>query len=34
VISDYTIEANADGEFDWSIDAQTTGAVTYTPAGP
>jgi predicted secreted protein len=33
VISDYTIEANADGEFDWSIDAQTTGTVTYTPAG-
>lgn len=30
VISDYTIEANADGEFDWSIDAQTHGAVTYT----
>jgi predicted secreted protein len=32
VISDYTIEANADGEFDWSVDAQTTGEVTYTPA--
>lgn len=32
VISDLTVEANADGEFDWSIDAQTTGTVTYTPA--
>lgn len=34
VISDYTVEANADGEFDWSIEAQTDGAVTYTPAAP
>jgi predicted secreted protein len=33
VISDYTIEGNADGEFDWSIDAQTSGTVTYTAVG-
>jgi predicted secreted protein len=32
IISSYTLEANADGEWDWSIEAQTTGAVTYTPA--
>lgn len=34
VISNYTIEANADGEWDWSIEAQTSGEVTYTPASP
>lgn len=34
VITSYTIEANADGEWDWSIDAQTSGAITYTPASP
>jgi predicted secreted protein len=34
VVSDYTIEANADGEWDWSIDAQTSGALIYTPASP
>lgn len=33
VISDFTIEANADGEWDWSLDAQTSGTITYTPAG-
>lgn len=33
VVSSYTIEANADGEWDWSIDAQTSGTITYTPAG-
>lgn len=33
VISSLTIEANADGEWDWSLEAQTSGAVTYTPAG-
>lgn len=32
VISSFTISANADGEFDWSIDAQSSGSVTYTPA--
>jgi hypothetical protein len=34
VISSLTIEANADGEWDWSIDAQTSGLVVYTPASP
>lgn len=32
VISQLTIEANADGEWDWSLDAQTSGAVVFTPA--
>lgn len=32
VISEYTISGNADGEFDWSITAQTSDAVAYTPA--
>lgn len=32
VISNFTIEANADGEWDWSIEAQTDGTVTYAPA--
>lgn len=36
VVSTYTIEGNADGEFDWSIEAQTSGPITYTApiAGP
>jgi predicted secreted protein len=34
VLSSYTIEANADGEWDWSIEAQTSGTVVYTPASP
>jgi predicted secreted protein len=34
VLSDYTIEANADGEWDWSIEATTSGIITYTPAAP
>jgi predicted secreted protein len=34
VLSDYTITANADGEWDWSIEAQTSGAVTYTAPTP
>lgn len=34
VVSQYTIEANADGEWDWSIDAQTSGTIHYTPASP
>jgi hypothetical protein len=34
VISQLTVEANADGEWDWSLDAQTSGAVIYTPASP
>lgn len=32
IVSSYTIEANADGEWDWSIDAQSDEAVTHTPA--
>src|SRR5690606_413355 len=31
-ISSFTIEANADGEWDWSIQAATDGVVTHTPA--
>lgn len=31
-ISSFTVEANADGEWDWSIQATTDGAVTHTPA--
>ncbi len=31
VIGSFTIDASADGEWDWSIDAQTSGTVTYTP---
>jgi predicted secreted protein len=34
VISQLTVEANADGEWDWSLEAQTSGVVTYTPASP
>jgi hypothetical protein len=34
VITALTLEANADGEWDWSIDATTTGVITYTPASP
>jgi predicted secreted protein len=34
VLSDFTLEANADGEWDWSIEATTSGAITYTPAAP
>jgi predicted secreted protein len=34
VVSSYRIEANADGEWDWAIEAQTSGVVTYTPAAP
>lgn len=34
VLSDFTIEANADGEWDWSIEAQTSGTVTYTAPTP
>ena len=31
VVGDYTIEASADGEFDWSISATTSGAVDLHP---
>ena len=34
VVGDFTIEASADGEWDWSISCTTSGAVTYTPATP
>ncbi len=34
VLSDYTIEANADGEWDWSIEAQTSGEVTFAAPTP
>lgn len=34
VLSTYTIEAAADGEWDWSIEAQTSGEVTYTAPTP
>ena len=34
VLSDYTISANADGEWDWSIEAQTSGEVSYTAPTP
>lgn len=30
-ISNFTIDGNADGEFDWSLDLQSDGAVVYTP---
>ena len=30
VVGDFTIEANADGEWDWSISTTTSGVVTYT----
>lgn len=33
-VSNYTISGNADGEWDWSIQAATDGAVTYTAATP
>jgi hypothetical protein len=33
-ISRLTVEANADGEWDWSLEAQTSGDVTYAPATP
>ena len=29
IVSGFTLEASADGEWDWSLDAQTTGDVTY-----
>ena len=34
VLSQLTVEANADGEWDWSCEAQTSGPVIYTPASP
>jgi len=34
VLSSYTIEASADGEWDWSIEAQTSGPVVYTAPTP
>ena len=34
VVGDFTIEASADGEWDWSISCTTSGVVTYTPATP
>jgi predicted secreted protein len=30
-VSSYSVETNADGEWDWSIQATTDGAVIYTP---
>jgi hypothetical protein len=34
VLSDFTIEASADGEWDWSIEAQTSGEIVYTAPTP
>jgi predicted secreted protein len=34
VLSSFEITASADGEWDWSIEAQTSGDVTYAPATP
>jgi predicted secreted protein len=34
VITALTYEASADGEWDWTLDATTTGIITYTPASP
>ena len=34
VVGDFTIEANADGEWDWSISCTTSGVVTYTAPTP
>jgi hypothetical protein len=34
VLSSFTVEANADGEWDWSFDAQTSGEVIYAPSTP
>ena len=34
VLSSFTVEANADGEWDWSIDATTSGLVVYTAPTP
>lgn len=31
-VTSFGIEANADGEWDWSLDAATDGAVSHTPA--
>lgn len=33
VLSSLTVEANADGEWDWSAEAQSSGAVAYASAG-
>ena len=32
IVTELAHEVAADGEFDWSLSAQTTGVVTYTPA--
>lgn len=34
VLSSFEITANADGEWDWSLEAQTSGEVTYAPPAP
>ena len=34
VVGEFTIEASADGEWDWSITATTSGLVTYAPGTP
>jgi len=34
VLSSFEITASADGEWDWSIEATTSGDVTYTAPGP
>jgi hypothetical protein len=34
VLSSFEITANADGEWDWSIEATTSGDVVYTPPTP
>jgi hypothetical protein len=33
-ITSLTVEANADGEWDWTLEAQTTGEITFAPGTP
>jgi hypothetical protein len=33
VVSSFSTTANADGEWDWSLDGTFSSAVTYTPSG-
>lgn len=32
VVGEYSVSANADGDWEWSLSAQSDGVITYTPA--